>query len=152
MAALACRLAAKLTCPEIIYLSGPPGAGKTTLVRELLLVLGHVGPVRSPTYTLYETYQIHPAGGEELTIHHLDLYRLSDPEELDYIGLRDLLAADLILVEWPENGAGQLPEPTLSITLNYNDGPEATGQPVMGRTVIITRLDEAGGNPVLSYK
>jgi len=109
-AALAEALPAGLVC-----LRGELGAGKTTLVRGLLRHLGHEGAVRSPTYTLVETY----TPGQR-RVHHLDLYRLADPEELEFIGLRDLLQpGDLVLVEWPERGAGVLPEPVLTLTLEH---------------------------------
>jgi tRNA threonylcarbamoyladenosine biosynthesis protein TsaE len=115
--ALGRRLAARLTPPCIIYLEGDLGTGKTTLVRGILRGLGHEGSVRSPTYTLMEPYEL---GG--LRLFHLDLYRLSDPEELQYLGLRDLLEADSVLfVEWPERGAGVLPPPDLEIRLGYSE-------------------------------
>lgn len=99
----------------VVFLRGDLGAGKTTLVRGLLRALGHLGSVRSPTYTLIEPYE---AGDQR--IHHLDLYRLGDPEELEYLGLRDLLDGEgLVLVEWPERGAGMLPEPELIIEIEH---------------------------------
>jgi tRNA threonylcarbamoyladenosine biosynthesis protein TsaE len=111
------RLAERLAPPCIIYLEGDLGTGKTTLVRGILRGLGHEGSVRSPTYTLLEPYEL---GG--LRLFHLDLYRLSDPEELQYLGLRDLLEGDSVLfVEWPERGAGVLPPPDLEIRLGYSD-------------------------------
>ncbi|MGD8379280.1 MAG: tRNA (adenosine(37)-N6)-threonylcarbamoyltransferase complex ATPase subunit type 1 TsaE [Gammaproteobacteria bacterium] len=98
----------------VIHLSGPLGAGKTTLVRGLLRALGHEGLVRSPTYTLVEPYEF---GGRD--VFHLDLYRLGDPGELDYLGIRDLDSPDSIcLVEWPERGGAMLPAPDLQLELS----------------------------------
>ena len=113
--ALGARLAQSIT-PGIVYLQGDLGAGKTTLTRGLLRGLGHAGRVRSPTYTLVEPYRF--AG---TTVYHLDLYRLADPEELEWLGLRDMLAESaLLLVEWPERGAGVLPAADLVIRLEYS--------------------------------
>jgi tRNA threonylcarbamoyladenosine biosynthesis protein TsaE len=110
------RLAVRLAPPCVVYLAGDLGTGKTTLVRGILRRFGHRGPVRSPTYTLMEPYAI---GG--LRLFHLDLYRLGDPGELEYLGLRDLLERDsVLLVEWPERGAGVLPPPDLEIRLQYS--------------------------------
>ncbi len=109
------RLARYLPARFAVFLEGDLGTGKTTLARGILRGLGHRGPVRSPTYTLIEPYEI---GSRRL--YHLDLYRLSDPEELDYLGLRDLAEEDaVLLVEWPERGAGALPAPDLRIRLDY---------------------------------
>lgn len=111
------RIAAALPPSCRIDLSGELGAGKTTLVRGLLRALGFRGTVRSPTYTLVEPYQV---AGHQL--YHLDLYRLSDPEELDYLGLRDLLGTtSILLVEWPERAGGALPVADLVITLSLLD-------------------------------
>ncbi len=101
----------------VIHLSGELGAGKTTLVRALLQALGYTGRVRSPTYTLVEPYEIR---GQR--VYHLDLYRLSAAEELEYLGLRDLdPATDLLLVEWPERAADALIPADLAIFLGYCD-------------------------------
>jgi tRNA threonylcarbamoyladenosine biosynthesis protein TsaE len=109
------RLAACLAPPCIVYLDGDLGTGKTTLVRGVLRGLGHAGSVRSPTYTLLEPYDL-----GTLRLYHLDLYRLGDPEELELLGLRDLLEADSVLfVEWPERGAGVLPPADVEIRLAY---------------------------------
>lgn len=108
------------TIPEnsnevLLALSGELGAGKTTLARALLRSLGVTGAVRSPTYTLVEPYEV--TRGRVL---HLDLYRLSGPDELELIGYRDLRCGSaLVVVEWPERGAGALGTPDLTCALAY---------------------------------
>ncbi len=112
---LGARLGHALRPPCVLYLQGDLGTGKTTLTRGILREFGHAGSVRSPTYTLMEPYEL--AG---VRVHHLDLYRLGDPEELEYLGLRDLMGPDAIwIVEWPERGAGFLPAADLVIQLLY---------------------------------
>lgn len=118
MEALGARLAGAIRAPAVVGLTGPLGAGKTTLVRGFLHALGHGGPVRSPTYTLVESYSLPPQ-----TIHHLDLYRLADPEELENLGVRDLQdPAAIWLVEWPERGQGFLPALDWSIRIECDAG------------------------------
>ncbi|WP_295450706.1 tRNA (adenosine(37)-N6)-threonylcarbamoyltransferase complex ATPase subunit type 1 TsaE [uncultured Thiodictyon sp.] len=113
--AFGARLAAVLPSQVVIYLRGDLGTGKTTLARGILRGLGHQGPARSPTYTLIEPYEIGPR-----RVYHLDLYRLADPEELEYLGLRDFLSDEALwLVEWPERGAGLLPAADLIIEIAY---------------------------------
>jgi len=99
----------------VVYLRGELGAGKTTCVRALLRALGVSGLVRSPTYTLVETYNL-----AALTCVHVDLYRLQALTEVDELGLRDLVGPGcLLLVEWPEKGAAALPAADLDLALRY---------------------------------
>lgn len=113
--ALGARLATVLIPGCIFYLRGDLGAGKTTLVRGFLHGLGHRGTVKSPTFTLVESYQL-----ADWRVFHWDLYRLANPEELDYLGLRDQLdGSAVLLIEWPERGHGELPAADVEITLVY---------------------------------
>lgn len=116
--ALGAGLAA-LHCGAVIELVGELGAGKTTLARAAIEHLGHDGPVVSPTYTLVEPYDL--AAGR---LYHLDLYRVADPEELEYLGLRERDPdSGWLLVEWAQRGRHFLPPRDLAITLTYGEHP-----------------------------
>ncbi len=110
-----------------VAIEGDLGAGKTTLVAGVLAAAGIEGPVRSPTYTLIEPY-VRP----EYAIYHLDLYRLTDPGEMEPLGIRDLLTpGTVLLIEWPSRAGPRLPPVDLRIEITYLEPAEA------GREVVI---------------
>lgn len=102
-----------------IYLHGDLGAGKTTLVRGLLRGLGYSGRVKSPTYTLVETYEMLGGHSTELNLYHFDLYRFNDDEEWEAAGFRDYFNIHSVcLIEWPEKAAQLLPAPDIKISFD----------------------------------
>lgn len=138
MQTLGQRIASALSrAPEvgaIIYLHGELGAGKTTLTRAILQGLGVAGRIKSPTYTLVEPYELAKPLGH--MAYHFDLYRLGDPEELEFLGIRDYFSADaVILVEWPERGKGVLPAADVHIRIHYPEPGAGEGREVFLESV-----------------
>jgi len=139
MMALGAQLAGELGGGQVVTLSGDLGAGKTTLARGMLRGLGFDGRVKSPSYGLVESYEV---GG--LEVHHLDLYRLGEPEELDFLGLEDLLGEhSVLLVEWPERAGGRLPEATAEVSIAMT-GASAIDSTSARRRVTVRRRLPAG--------
>lgn len=124
----------------LLFLHGDLGAGKTTLVRGLLRAVGYEGSVKSPTYSLVEEYNL-----ADRSVFHFDLYRLRDPEELEWIGMNDYLQQPaLCCIEWPQMGTGYLPPPDVELTLTHR---------INGRGVEIKVVNEALKNTlILSWK
>ncbi len=112
--AFGAALAARLAPGDVVHLEGDLGVGKTTLVRGLVQALVPGTRVRSPTYTLVEPYPT-----PEFELLHLDLYRLGSPEELEVLGVRERVGDAVIVVEWPQRGAGALPIADLRIILSH---------------------------------
>ena len=130
--ALAARCARVFHGGGVVFLGGDLGAGKTTFSRGVLRALGHRGAVKSPTYTLVEPYRV-----EGIAVYHCDFYRLSAPDELEFLGLRDCFGGgSLWLIEWPERGAGWLPAPDLSALLRVDGN---------GRQAVLSAGSELGG-------
>lgn len=133
MESLGASLANALKGGAVVYLEGDLGMGKTTIVRGILRGLGYEGPVKSPTYTIVEPYDF-----VGLEVFHFDLYRVTNAEELEYMGIRDYFsAAGLCLIEWAEMGAGVLPEADVVVSLALLP---------QGRKVSITSNTERGNS------
>ena len=131
MVSLGAALGAVCEPGLVVFLQGDLGMGKTTFSRGFMRALGHTGAVKSPTYTLVEPYQL-----GDLPVFHFDLYRLGDPEELEFIGIRDYFGdLSVCLVEWPERGLGALP--TGDIVINI-------GQEGQGRSLAYAAATEQG--------
>ena len=133
-----------------IFLSGELGVGKTTLTRAFVKRFLPDALVKSPTYTLVESYEARLTTLNEdlpIKIHHFDLYRLNDPEELEYYGIRDSVSENVILlIEWPEKGKGYLPPVDLCVQISRtSDNPD-------GRTIQFSAFSDSGKQMLLQLK
>lgn len=121
--------------PWVIYLHGELGAGKTAFARSLISQLGYSGHVKSPTYTLVESYEL-----PKFVVHHFDLYRIFDPRELEFIGIHDYFQANtLCLIEWAERAENNLPLPDLILNLSWEgEGRvvEILGKSTLGKSFL----------------
>lgn len=120
MQALGASLALCLPVGALLTLQGELGAGKSVLARAIIHALGFSGRVKSPTYTLLETYTLKSPQTDINSVAHFDLYRIADPQELYYLGFDDVLAGhDLVMIEWPQRATGLLPDESIAITITY---------------------------------
>lgn len=133
------RMAASMMAPLTVYLSGPLGAGKSTLIRALLRSKGVKGPIKSPTYALVEPYSF-----SSYSIYHFDFYRFFDENEWEESGFRDYFSDQSIrLVEWPEKAGSVLPAPDLVFELVYKVSDTDPGT-INGRTLTVSAISPAG--------
>ncbi len=115
-AALGRRLKAQYGGNALVFLLGDLGAGKTTFARGVIQSFGHTGAVKSPTYTLLEPYELGTG-----RVYHFDLYRVNDPQELEFVGIDEIIDNPGVkLFEWPQRAAGWLPPPDVRVQLSVN--------------------------------
>lgn len=132
-------LAKVCQAPCIIFLEGDLGTGKTTLVRSFIQALGYQGTIKSPTYTLVEPYTI-----QQQLLFHFDLYRLQDPQELEFIGIEDyFMQKGIFLIEWPERGTGVLPPADLTCYIQHRS---------LGRQLQVSAKTEYGEKILANLK
>jgi tRNA threonylcarbamoyladenosine biosynthesis protein TsaE len=112
---LGARLAARVRPGDVITLSGPLGAGKTSIARGLLAALGLPGEAPSPTFAIVQPYA---PPETRLPVMHVDLYRIEHADEIDELGLGEMQAEAVLLIEWPERAAGRWPE-ALALSLDF---------------------------------
>ena len=130
------RTVSELGGGAVVYLDGQLGAGKTTFCRGVLQAFGHSGAVKSPTYTLVEPYEL-----PEQCVYHFDLYRLGDPQELEFMGIREYFdGRSICLIEWPQRGEGCLAKADILLELSADKG---------GRNLLL-RAQTAHGAQILS--
>lgn len=138
------RLALVLVPGCCVFLEGDLGAGKTTLTRGMLRGLGFAGKVKSPTYTLLESYDINRENGLDFVVNHFDLYRFTDEEEWEAAGFREAFNAQSVcLIEWAEKAEHCLPTPDLVIKLNMHKCAE---EAAIGRLITIIPHTPSGSN------
>ncbi|WP_440903573.1 tRNA (adenosine(37)-N6)-threonylcarbamoyltransferase complex ATPase subunit type 1 TsaE [Catenovulum sp. SX2] len=134
--ALGKQLAALISAPCVVYLIGDLGAGKTTFSRGLIQGFGYTGNVKSPTYTLVEPYEL-----ADVSIYHFDLYRLADPQELEFIGIEEYFTqSSICLVEWPDKGQGWLASADIQINIEHKN--EQRSAEIVGLTAIGQKIVE----------
>ncbi len=136
---LAARFSSCLTAPLLVTFQGEIGAGKTTFIRAMLRAMGITGPIKSPTFSLVESYTYN-----HLLIHHFDLYRIQDEVELEYLGFRDFFSSNAICcIEWPER---------TSFCLSLADIACSFSMEGLGRRLNFNALTAAGENVLASMK
>ena len=131
----------------VVHLRGELGSGKTTAARSLLHALGVTGTVRSPTYTLVDTYSV-----GELTCVHVDLYRVQTRNEVEELGLRDMVGPGyLMLIEWPEKGGVAVPRPDIAVQLSYVSDQRAATLGALTETGALWLSKLASDSSLASY-